>query len=195
MKSIIKFLRTTLTGGVLFLLPVVLLIIILSKANEVSMKIIEPLNEVLPPTILGLRGSRLVAVLLLILLCFISGLLFRSPRIKGWVGSLEDNILSYMPGYSLLKSVAADAVGRKADQIMTAVLVQQEGCWNIGFLVEEGEGLCTVFLPEAPRHDSGEVKIVPADMVRKMDIPANKVTLSLKSYGEGAISWIKQLQK
>jgi uncharacterized membrane protein len=195
MNSISRFLRTTLTGGILFLLPVVLLTIIFSKAHEVIMKIIKPLDQVLPETILGFHGSRLVALLLLIFVCFISGLLFMSPRVKRWIGTLEDSVLSYLPGYTLLKSIAADAVGGEAENKMTPVLVRSEDEWNIGFLVEEEDGLCTVFLPEAPRHDSGEVKIVRADAVRKIDVSANKLSLSLKSFGKGALHWTKQHQK
>lgn len=174
------------------MLPVVLLAMIFGKAHEAAIKIIAPLDEVLPETILGFHGSRMVALLLLILVCFVSGILFRLPRVKKWVGKLEDDVLSYMPGYSLLKSIAADAVGGEIENQMTPVLVQDEDAWNIGFLVEEGEGLCTVFFPEAPRHDSGEVKIVPATSVKKLGIPANKVSLSLKSFGKGALHWVKQ---
>jgi uncharacterized membrane protein len=194
MKSTSQFLRTTLTGGILFLLPVVLLTMIFSKAHEATMKIIKPLDEVLPETILGFHGSRLVAILLLILVCFVSGIMFSLPRVKKWVSKLEDDVLSYMPGYTLLKSIAADAVGGEVENTMKPVLVKDEDAWNIGFLVEEGEGLCTVFFPEAPKHDSGEVKIVPATSVKKIDVPANKLSLSLKNYGKGALPWVKQHQ-
>lgn len=190
MKSIFQFLRTTLSGGILFLLPIVLLITILNKAHLMLVKISAPLAKMLPDFILGIDGSRLLAILLLVMGCFIGGLLIRSPRVKRGVSTLEENVLSYLPGYSLVKSIAADAIGEKIEHSMTTVLVQDGDTWNIGFLVEEGEGLCTVFFPEAPRHDSGEVKIVPAAMVRKIGVSSNKAARSLKSYGKGAIQWM-----
>ena len=91
----------------------------------------------------------------------------------------------------MIKSIAADAVGQRGDQGLRSVLVQDGDAWNIGFLVEEGEGMCTIFFPEAPRHDSGEVKIVPSSRVRKLDVPVNIVAKSLKSYGKGALAWMK----
>lgn len=82
MKSFLSFIRTTITGGILFLLPVVLLIMIFAKALEILHKISAPLSEKLPVIIFGLDGSNLVAIALLILICFLSDLLFRSNLVK-----------------------------------------------------------------------------------------------------------------
>lgn len=191
MKSFTQFIRDTLTGGILFLLPLVLLIMVLNKAHVMLVKISAPFAKILPDIILGLDGSSVLAILLLIVLCFIGGLLVRSANIRRWIAKFEENVLSYLPGYSMLKSIAADAVGQRDDQNLHSVLVQDGDAWNIGFLVEEAEGWSTVFFPEAPRHDSGEVKIVPSSRVQKLDIPVNMVTKSLKSYGKGALAWMK----
>lgn len=191
MKSLTHFVRHTLTGGILFLLPLVLLIMALNKAHLMLLKISTPLAKLLPDIILGLDGSNILAIFLLLVLCFIGGLFFRSARIRQGISKFEENVLSYLPGYSLVKSITTDAIGHRDDQSLHSVLVQDGDDWNIGFLVEEGEGWSTVFFPEAPRHDSGEVKIVPSSRVRKLDIPVNLVTKSLKSYGKGAIAWLK----
>ncbi len=190
MKSLTQFIRHTLTGGILFLLPLVLLIMVLNKTHVMLVKISAPFAKILPDIILGLDGSNVLAILLIVVLCFIGGLLFRSANVKRWIAKFEETVLSYLPGYSMLKSIAADAVGQSSDQGLRSVLVQDGDAWNIGFLVEEGEGWSTVFFPEAPRHDSGEVKIVPSSRVQKLDIPVNMATKSLKSYGKGAIAWM-----
>ena len=192
MKSFFPFLRTTLTGGILFLLPVVLLIIILGKAYDILRKLAAPLNERMPELIPGFDGSNLLAILLIVLICFFGGLLFRSATIQRGIKGLEENVLAYLPGYFMLKSIAADAVGNESAHEMTTVLVKDDETWNIGFLVEENEKYCTVFIPEAPRHDSGEVKIVPVAWVKKVNVGANKAALSLKRYGKGALAHIDQ---
>lgn len=186
----IQFLRSTFTGGILFLLPVVLLIIVFSKIFLVITKISAPIARNLPDVFLGLDGSKLLTILLIIIICFISGLIFRSRRLRKMTGKLEENLFSYLPGYSLVKSITADALGEKVENKLTTVIVNDGEALRIGFLVEEGGGYCTVFLPEAPRHDSGEVKIVPASHVRKIKMPSNKVAQSLKSYGLGALDWL-----
>jgi uncharacterized membrane protein len=158
----------------------------------VLQKVSDPLANRLPEIIFGFDGSKLLAILLLIIVCFFSGLLFRSRRIRKWVVSLEENLLSFLPGYALIKSITSDAVGGDDDHNMTTVLVQDGEGWNIGFLVEENGELCTVFFPEAPKHDSGEVRIVPAATVKKMDVPSNRAARSLNRYGKGALQWKKK---
>ena len=129
----------------------------------------------------------------MLFICFISGLAFRSQLIKRWIGKLEDNVLSLLPGYTLVKSITADAVGEKFDHSLQPVLVQDGDSWDIGFLVEEVEGLCTVFFPEIPRLDSGAAKIVPADTVKRINVPANLASRSLRNYGRGALNWTKKV--
>jgi uncharacterized membrane protein len=192
MKSLIHLLRTTLTGGIIFLLPVTLLIIVLKKAFALLAQISAPIARRIPDGFLGLDGSKLIGIFLIVLICFISGLAFRSKLIKRWIGKLEDNVLSLVPGYTLVKSITADAVGEKVDQSLHPVLVQDGDSWSIGFLVEEAEGFCTVFFPEIPRLDSGEAKIVPAAIVKRVNVPANLASRSLRNYGKGALEWKKK---
>jgi len=193
MKSILLFIRTTLTGGILFLLPMVLLIMVVNKAHQILEKVSAPLAERLPDIFFGWDGSGIVAILLLIILCFISGLLFRSALVKRWISKLEENVLSYLPGYSMIKSITADAVGEKIEQSLTPVLAQDGEYWKIGFLVEEVDGFCTIFFPDAPRHDSGEVKIMPVSFIKRLSVHSHVVTRSLKSYGKGALHWVKMV--
>ena len=91
-----------------------------------------------------------------------------------------------------MKSIVAGIVGEEIDNNLSTVLVhnEDEDAWSLAFLVEESDGLCTVFVPEAPRHDSGEIKIVNAATVKKVNVSSNKATLSMKSYGKGAIKWL-----
>jgi len=191
MQSILRFLRATLTGGILFLLPVVLVIIILNKAHHLILKISAPLADSMPDLVLGLDGSNLIAVLLLIVICFFSGLMFRSTRVRKGVGRLEDTVLSYLPGYAMLKSITSDAIGDTTEHNMTPVLVRDGDTWNIGFLVEQDGDNCTVFIPEAPRHDSGEIRIVPASWIKKTNVTTHKAARSLQRYGQGASGWLK----
>lgn len=185
-----SFLRTTLTGGIIFLLPITLLIIILKKAYELLVRIATPISSRLPDFFFGLDGATIIGIVLLILLCFIGGLLFRSSHVRRWVDKLENNVLCFLPGYTLIRSIAADAVGEKVDRTLHPVLIQDGDSWGMGFLVEESEEFCTVFIPEMPRLDSGDVKIIPASQVKRVEVPNNLAALSFRNYGKGALNWI-----
>jgi len=190
MKHITFFVRSTLTGGILFLLPAVLLYILIGKGFSILMQLSEPISKRMPEVIFGLDGSKIVTLVVLLLACFIAGLLFRSKKVQKWIAKLEDNVLVFIPGYILIKSITADAIGEQLDEKLTPILVQDGDSWNIGFLVEEGREVSTVFLPDAPKHDAGEVKIVPTGFVHKLDIPANKFTKCINTYGKGIIHYM-----
>ena len=99
-NPIAGFIRATLTGGIIFLLPIVLIIMVGAKAIEILLKISSPLaKHMADGSFLGLDGSMLLAVTLLILICFISGLFYRSVVVKNWIARLEENVLVYLPGY------------------------------------------------------------------------------------------------
>ncbi len=73
---------------------------------------------------------------------------------------------------------------------MTPILIKDDKSWNLAFLVEEGEMLSTVFIPDAPRHDAGEVKIVPTEFIKKLKVSSNVFAKSIKNYGKGANAWL-----
>ena len=62
MKPLFLFLRTTLVGGLLFLMPVVALVVVLGKALAVARQVVAPLAEHLPVhSVIGLRTPMLLA--------------------------------------------------------------------------------------------------------------------------------------
>ncbi len=190
MKSIFAFIRTTLTGGVLFLLPSVLLIMFLSKAYGILAKLAEPLSKKLPESVFGIDWSMILTILLLIVICFLSGLLFRSVRVKKWVSRLENTVLINIPGYAMIKSITADTIGTKSEEQLEPITIRDGDTWNIGFLVEEGEKLCMVFIPDAPRNDAGEMRVVASRNVQKLDITTNNFIKAIKTFGKGIIHHI-----
>lgn len=190
MNSIFYFIRTTITGGILFLLPVALLVILLEKASVVVHQLVAPLDPLLPDRLLGFDGSRLLVLLLLIVISFSAGLLFRSPRLQKWVAVLEDQVLINVPGYSLFKTLVSDTLGDQSGAGLSPVLLDDDDVWKLAFLVEENGRYCTLFCPDAPKHDSGEVIIVPASRVKKIAVPSTKMIKSLKVYGKGALAYI-----
>lgn len=195
MKSFLSFIRSTLTGGILFLLPVVLLATLFDKAYNLLLKISAPLAEKLPELIFGFDGSNLLALFLLIIICFVSGLLFRSSVVKVWIRKIEDNVLVNLPGYALIKSIMAAAIGEQSEDDMSPILIHEEDSKSLAFLIEQGEIYSTVFVPDAPRHDAGEIKIIRSNRIQKLDISSSKFSQSIKTFGKGALKWVNVSDK
>ena len=190
MKSILPFFKTTIAGGMLILLPLVLIIILLKEALIYLSVISDPISIYLPEILFGLDGSNIVALILLILLSFLAGLLIRSDRSKKLTKKIEDNILNLIPGYVLVKSILADTLKEKIEDKMSPILIKDDSSYNLAFLVEEGPNLSTVFIPDAPRHDAGEVRIIETHLIKRVNVGTNVFVRSIKNYGKGAVGWL-----
>ena len=87
------------------------------------------------------------------------------------IDRLEKTLLINIPGYSMIKTITADTLGSKSEEKLYPVTIREGDIWDIGFLVEDGEKLSMVFIPDAPRYDAGEMGVVSCENVQKLDIP------------------------
>jgi uncharacterized membrane protein len=87
MKALGEFIRTTLIGGILFLLPIVVLIVVLGKAQTISGRIVAPVAERMPvPSVGGVAVARILAIVAIALFCFLAGLFARTAsRNEAWM--------------------------------------------------------------------------------------------------------------
>ena len=172
MKKIISFIKTTIIGGLFFIIPIFLVIYLTVKIVVTFRKLVAPLADKINVSFFGEEiGSRVIAVVLLVILCFIAGIFAKAKnatRLKDWV---EDHILSNIPGYTLLKGMTEAAAGLDSKNIKEVVLVNLEEVWQIGFLMDRiDDQLNVVFIPSAPNPTAGEVVLVKWDRMEMLDI-------------------------
>src|SRR2546422_11318885 len=103
MKGFLHFLRTTLVGGILFLVPIVVLMIVLGKALAIAHKLADPIAARLPfESLIGLRTPHVFAIALLVIFCFVAGLFSRAAPAKRGGGWLWFSVRSERTGFQLL---------------------------------------------------------------------------------------------
>jgi uncharacterized membrane protein len=188
MKSALKFLRTTLAGGILFLLPVVVVVIILGKALTIAGKIVAPLAAHLPvESAIGLDTPKLLAIALLVLFCFLAGFLARTALAQRAINWLETTVLANLPGYEFIKSISQSFLAAEKQQAYPVVLARIEDAWQFAFLIERlQDGQVAVFVPGVPSPQSGSVYFMTEDRIKVVDLPAAPVLKCLKRYGLGS---------
>lgn len=104
MQKIVAFLKSTFLGGALIVLPAWLAVLLFLKALVHLEVIVKPVSKQLPESI----GHPLyVAIGLMIALCFIVGALIRTTIGRQVEKALEDTVLTKVPGYTVLRNVAA----------------------------------------------------------------------------------------
>ena len=185
-NRVIKFIKTTVMGGLLFLVPVVFLIFILSEAMDYMLVIAEPMADWIPvDTVGGVALANLIAIVIVILICFIAGLVGRNARAIGLVKKLEAKVLMKIPGYTLVKGLKG-GLDKDETHPLKPVVLTLGTAERIGFEVQKlPDGRSMVFFPSVPNPLSGITQILPADQVTYLDVSiANVIDLS-ENYGFG----------
>jgi uncharacterized membrane protein len=184
-----EFLKTTIVGGVLFLLPVALVLMVLNHAFELAAKVVRPVSQSLhfEHTIGGIGSASALTILLLVTLSFAAGIIARTEhgrRISGW---FERSFLGGLPQYQAVKSMGEGLAQLDDSGNFAPVLVSFDGGWQIGYILEPLEnGWLAVFVPQAPSLVSGSLLYVPASRVRPLNIPMAKAKSVLKHMGSGS---------
>jgi uncharacterized membrane protein len=187
MNAIGRFLKTTVLGGAVFLVPVTILAYLGVKAFGAAHGLLEPLMRHFPDLrVLGVAVGSLVTLGALLAVCFAAGLIARTVAARGLKRWAEDKLLSRIPGYTMLRSIAHGALGHAAHDDLHSALIHTGDGWQIGFVAETlTDGRKVVFIPEAPEALSGSLLVVAADRVAPLAVPVPDALQVLKRYGAG----------
>ena len=188
MKRLLKFLRTTLVGGILFLVPIVVLAVVVGKALTIVHKVVDPLAAHLPvESIIGLKTPVLLAIGIIVLFCFLAGFVARTVLAKKLISRLETSVLSNVPGYEFLKGMGESSLGAEQQGAYPVVLARFDDTCQVGFQVDTLEnGLVVVFIPDAPNPQTGAVHFMTADRVAPAGVPSSVALKCLKRLGAGS---------
>ncbi|MBT7303104.1 MAG: DUF502 domain-containing protein [Victivallales bacterium] len=188
MKRCLLVTKTIVVGGILFLVPFAVALFVIGKVFKLAVMVVVPLADVLPfQSLIGLKTPWLLAVLLLLAVCFAAGLLARTSLAGRLVNWLETAVLSSLPAYSFMKGVGEEFSGSEPSDHHESVLVRLDEGHVLGFLVEHlDSGHSVVFLPGAPKPWDGGVMIVDDDRVTLLTPSSKAAVTCLRKLGAGA---------
>ncbi len=185
-KPGVKFIMTTVIGGLVFLVPLMFLVFILGKAVGFMMVIAKPLAGWLPvDTVGGVALANLIAILAVIVVSFVAGLIARHTVAAGLVKTLESKVLVKIPGYTIIKGIKS-GFDTTETQGMKPVALQLGSAERIALEIEKlPDGRSMVYIPSTPSAWSGITQILPADQITYIDVPVTKVMELTEKFGHG----------
>ena len=190
MRRFWEFVKTTVLGGAIFLLPFAAVFLIVVKVGKMAIDAVTPLAEKLPIP----KGEAIVAIyvavgLLLVLTAFSAGLFARSLRIESDAASFfEEKVLNKLPPYVAVRKYSERLAGleAKTNRDFKPVLVRVQNGWQLGFIAEvSSDGFAAVFMPAAPDPSSGVVQIVSPNDFTPIDISYQEAVATLEQSGRG----------
>ena len=188
MRGAFGFLKTTIIGGILFLIPLVVVGVVLAKAYDVMKTVAKPLSRYLATdTVTGVVIADLLALLLVVALCFLAGLLARSTPMRNLAARFERKVLQGVPLYQIVKSTVESMLPLHREQGFQPVLVEFADRSQIGLEVErQASGMVVVYLPGAPNPWSGSVMLFSPARVKALPVTMLHAMQTLQQLGKGA---------
>ncbi|QCK14205.1 DUF502 domain-containing protein [Mangrovivirga cuniculi] len=186
MKIVKKTTRKVLLGGVLFLIPLTVIIIILGK----TVGLITPLAKWFT-SITGIDsmfGAAIAATISLILVIFIisyvAGYLIKIGLLKSWGSGTESFLLRVFPFLQIIKFrfISEDDTIKEPWQ---AILLREDNFYRIAFITDDSDqNYYSVFVPDAPRMDAGELRFFKKKGFELHPISMKNALDGLSTYGK-----------
>lgn len=195
MRVLVEFIKTTLLGGFLIILPVYVSLLLLAKLVLGLLAVVKPIAARIPASV---QLREIVAILVLAGACFVAGLIVRTaPGLKA-KNALEGALLEKLPGYALLRGLAGRLIGQEdgADGVGFApALVEIEEALVPALIVEKlDDGSYTVLVPSVPTPMAGALYILPPERVHPVDIPFTTALKVFTKWGAGAGDFVRAMQ-
>ena len=190
-----KFIKTTIIGGLVFMVPVVIVTAVVGKALEIMKRVATPMGHMLPvDSIGGVAVGNLLALSALALLCFFAGLVAKSKLAAKVYRSL-DNMLLAIPGYAFVKGFTDGmADTQESTKSLIPVLVSFDDHEQIGFEIERlAQGKVVVYLPGAPSPWSGSVVYFSSERVKRLDLTVAQASNNIRRLGRDSQRFQEQI--
>jgi uncharacterized membrane protein len=172
-KTFIQFVKTTVIGGLVVIVPLAILVFFVGDAINTLVDITKPLTEGLPfaPLVNALIAV-LVVVAIIVAICFVAGFLlstFWGRTAKNW---LEKTVFERIPMYSTLRGLTQRFAGiENAAYPVVEVDLYNSDSRVLGVLVDElPDGRKMVYVPSSPVVTIGQTHILPASCVMETEL-------------------------
>ena len=112
MKQIFGFLRTSVMGGVLVIVPMIIMYMIATELLDLTIGVATSITSIFPENFLGpLDEHIIVAILLLFSAAFLTGLTLRSTMLRRLGRAVEEATLGRLNIYIAVKRLSRGLLG------------------------------------------------------------------------------------
>ncbi len=184
MHKLLEYVRVTVIGGLLFLLPLLIIYFVTDKAIDILTPITQPVMHRLGlDTIVGFPGRTIIGLAGLAFVAFVVGMFARTPPGQALLRWIEHGIAVALPQFSIFQTVA-HSLEADNDVQMPVVLVATDAGWQLGVLLAEpAHGWYPVFLPGSPGIASGSISYARGEFIHDIDLTPSELWSIMRSRG------------
>lgn len=192
--SIGRFLKRSLIGGIVVLLPLTLIVAFFRWLFKWVTGLIQPFTDALhlvleTPDFVG----HLIVIAIIVFLCFTAGYTV-STRFGGWLWGQADGLFAAkIPGYKALKDIVAQLFGQGGGAMSGEVCLVKVMGRDVDITVtgmvtaRHADGRYTVFVPCGPNPTTGFIYHVAPELVElRPDVKVDALMKTVIACGVGA---------
>jgi uncharacterized membrane protein len=199
MKGLKKFLITTVLGGLGVVLPLVIIVLVFYWLYGYITGFMEPLVDLFFKDI-AIYGwaAEILTIIIIIVSCFLIGLLVRTSYGKLAHMIVEDEFLKKIPGYGMVNDTVRYFTDDKMTPFSQVALVKPFGNSTLmtGFVTDNHpDRSYTVFVPTGPNPTSGNIYHLERNLVTIIDISVEDAMQSIIGGGAGSSKLMKKYLK
>ena len=153
MKKLFQNLRDIFIAGLVFLLPLVILVVLLSKVFKFLTGFATKIAALFGlESIAGISGGTIVSAIGIVLICILCGYLVRVAFFRSMRDWLDRKLMAHIPGYAVCREMALTKLEDREEALPyeSAVWVNMDNMQQPAFLMEKmPDGKLIVFIPTA----------------------------------------------
>lgn len=196
-KKSFGFLKTTAIGGLIFLLPLIVIGILVGEIAPIVLAIAKVLSnssyiDTEKPADVALLFALSIAIV--VLMCFLAGMIARWSIGQKLSRFMEKNLIILFPRYAIYREQLKGSIGGEHNKPeLIPVLVRFDDVTRLAFEAERTEGsLVSIFLPGSPDPWTGNVIFMSPDRVERLDIPFSEALGICERMGRESLHFLEQ---
>jgi uncharacterized membrane protein len=167
--------------------------LLLLKGMKSFVALLQPIVKLLPD---WLPNENLLALLLVLVLCFALGAIVRTPIGRRARVRVEETFFGNLPGYDTIRSLSRRLAGQGDESEWKPAFAEVEDALVPAFIVEEhADGRLTVFVPSIPTPFAGAVYILEPRRVHRVDVPFSHAVRCISRWGSGSKDLMAKMRK
>ncbi len=185
MTTFRKFLRL-LTIGLFFVLPFIIIALLGSKVLHALKPLANKIANTFDlHTIFGEATVLIICIMIVVSICVLCGYFIQKGIFTKWSNSIEEQLFIHFPSIQVLKYRMIKNQGKVINEFWQAIIIEEDGKYNIAFITEETERFITLYVPDAPRIDAGEVRYLKKESATYYPISMRRAMAALYNFGKG----------
>ncbi|WP_053990147.1 hypothetical protein [Mangrovimonas sp. TPBH4] len=186
MSFIKKSSRSVLIGGLFFMVPALIVIMLFGKALKLILPLAKTLSNIFDlHSVFGTASVTLMSIVLLFLICAAVGLFLQKGFVTKWSPQTEQRLFFHFPSFQMLKYRLLDDSQLENSDLWQAILLKEDHHYTIAFITDDTHpNYLALYLPDAPKMDAGQIRYVLKSECEYFPITMKQAMNALHDFGK-----------